>query len=166
MAKTARTFSKLYQSKKTVCNDLSEQLQNFQADGDNIILMLDSNSNFADENFLHLVPAHHSLVDLQTNSLFPEPMPATYCHGQKKIDYILGSFIIAQAVVRGGLTSYDNGIKFFDHRPIFIYCFQEGIPFSAYSQDTRSRSYRSICSKNKQHVAQYRKYIHQHFKTY
>ena len=116
--------------------------------------------------FTLLVPAHYSLMDLQTNSLLPEPMPATYRHGQKKIDYILGSFIIAQAVVRGGLTSYDNGIKFFDHRPIFIYCFQEDIPFSAYSQDTSSRLYRSICSKNKQHVAQYRKYIHQHFEAH
>ena len=108
-------------------------MQQFQEEGHEIILMLDANSDFDDVQFLQMI-IKHNLLDLHLNLTSLTPPPESYRRGKKKIDFILGSLAISQAVVRGGIMDYNNGLKYSDHQALFI-DMNEGRLFSAKGQD-------------------------------
>ena len=95
--------------------DLSAKMQQFQEEGDEIILMLDANSDFDDVQFLQMV-TKHKLLDLHSNLNSLTPPPESYRREKKKIDFILGSLVSFQAVVRGGIMDYNNGLKYSHHQ--------------------------------------------------
>ena len=79
---------------------LSVQLTHFQDTGDEIILMLDANSDFEDAQFLRMVTLHN-LIDLHSNFHSLNQPPKSHRQGKKKIDSIFGSFAVSQAVTGG-----------------------------------------------------------------
>ena len=102
----------------------------------------------------------HKLLDLHLNLTSLTPPPESYRRGKKKIDFILGSLAISQAVVRGGgIMDYNNGLKYSDHRALFI-DMDEGRLFSAKGQDLITQTGRGLHSKNKLHVKNYLTLVH------
>ena len=78
----------------------------------------------------------HKLLDLHLNLTSLTPPPESYRRGKKKIDFILGSLAsISQAVVRGGIMDYNNGLKYSDHQALFIDVDEERL-FSAKGHDS------------------------------
>jgi len=108
-------------------------MQQFQEEGDKIILMVDANSDFDDVQFLQMV-TKHKLLDLHSILTSLTPPPESYGRRKKKINFILGLLAISQAVVRGGIMDYNNGLKYSDHQALFI-DMNEGRLFSAKGQD-------------------------------
>jgi len=114
--------------------DLSAKMQQFQEEGDKIILMVDANSDFDDVQFLQM-DTKHKLLDLHSNLTSLTPPPESYGRRKKKINFILGLLAISQAVVRGGIMDYNNGLKYSDHQALFI-DMNEGRLFSAKGHDS------------------------------
>ena len=80
--------------------------------------MMDANSDYKDEEFTTFMESTQ-LLDLHED-LHPIQTPPTYNRGTRKIDYILGTMKISSSVTKGGLTTYNDGLKFSDHRAISI----------------------------------------------
>ena len=106
--------------RKQFVTDLVVFVNNLQSDGYEVLVSLDANETIGqDKTFglAHLID-ECTLTDLHL--LGPSEPPATYKYGSdRRIDYMLGSAAVAQAVCRSGYNSYNNGI-FSKHRGIFI----------------------------------------------
>ena len=96
-----------------------------------------------DEGLSNFVQDCHK-VDLHEDLYITHP-PATYTRGQRKIDYILGTEKISAAVIKGGMTSFDDGLKFSDHRALFI-DLNESALFHDKSKDPTARKNRGLSS--------------------
>ena len=100
--------------------DLVIFINKLQLDGYEILVSLDANETLGqDTNFglAHLLD-ECTLSDLHL--LGPAKPPATYKYGTaRRIDYMLGTAAVADAVCRAGYNAYDNGV-FSKHRGLFV----------------------------------------------
>jgi hypothetical protein len=102
--------------------DIVKFIQKLQSEGHEIILSLDANEATVDQPDKHgidLILQSCHLTDLHT--LGHSTPPATYKYGfNRRIDYMLGSELIAESVVHAGYLPFnDNGISS-KHRGLFI----------------------------------------------
>jgi hypothetical protein len=79
--------------------------------------MLDANADINDLEFSSFLE-ECGLQDLHDNCDIVPP-PEIYYRGKRKIDYCLGTPGVANAVTRAGITSYEGGLKYSDHRALF-----------------------------------------------
>ena len=89
--------------------DLSRQIQLLSSHSGEIILMMDANADYADDEFSLFLESTEDLH--QTSS-----PPATYQRGNQKMDYILGTAKISATVSKGDLKTFDDRLEFSDHR--------------------------------------------------
>ena len=132
----------------------------FQTQGDEIIFMVDANADYDDEGFSMFVQDCH-MVDLHED-LYTTAPPATYTRGQRKIDYILGAEKISAAVIKDGMLSFDDGLKFSDHRALCIDLYESAL-FHVKSKDATARKNCGLSSKNKEQVKAYLEIVHAQF---
>jgi hypothetical protein len=100
--------------------DMISEVNRLQADGFEIILSLDANETNGQEKVdgIDLLISSCTLHDL--HCLTAATPPATYKYGKnRRIDFMLGSEAVKDAVRRAGYLSYDNGV-FSKHRGLFI----------------------------------------------
>ena len=135
---------------------LRQQIQFLEANRDELILMLDANADFDDEEFFNIVSLTQ-MVDLH-EGLHTNKMPSTYNRGNRKLDYILGTGKISAAVTKGDMTTYADGLKFSDHRALFI-DLQETKDFNDKGKDITARKHRGLSTKNKDQVKVYLKLV-------
>ena len=100
-------------------NDLIQQINQWQTDNSDIILMIDANEQVDDRNS-GLARLIHScqLIDL-TTSKHSETPPNTYHRSERRLDYILGSPRVQQAIIRSGYLPFHEIIRS-DHRAAYI----------------------------------------------
>ena len=67
-----------------------------------------------------------------------------------------------QCVIKGGMTSFDDGLKFSDHRALLI-DLNESDLFPDKSKDPTARKNRGLSSKNKEQVKAYLDIVHAQF---
>jgi hypothetical protein len=88
--------------------DLSAEVDNWQSQGHEVIIMLDANEALVDNKYLLKFMAKHHLVSF----IHPIPdAPATYNRGSQCIDYIIGSQRLLSSVTASGyLPFYEGGV--------------------------------------------------------
>ena len=67
----------------------------------------------------------------------------------------MGTPGVANAVTRAGITSYEDGLKYSDHRALFV-DINEDLLFTSKGVDPTARKGRGLRLKNKQAVLKYR----------
>jgi hypothetical protein len=123
------------------------------ASQEEVLLMIDANADIYDPQFVTFLLdcSHH---DLHTNNTLDLP-PETYYRGTKKIDFYLGTEGVYSSVMRAGITSYEGGLKFSNHRALFVDTNEEAL-FTSQGADPTSRKGRGLRVKNKDAVKKYR----------
>ena len=121
---------------------------------------MDANSDYKDEEFTTFMESTQ-LLDLHED-LHPIQTPPTYNRGTRKIDYILGTMKISSSVTKGGLTTYNDGLKFSDHRALFI-DIKETDVFVDKGSDPTARENRGLRTKSKEQTKAYLEIVHSHF---
>ena len=121
-----------------------------------VLVLMDANADHKEkqfENFLNKC----KLLDLHD-----DPMgtlaPETYHRGSRRIDCILGTINIALSISKAGILSYSDGLKFSDHRAVFVDIHEVQI-FAAEGSDATRRSSRGLRSKNKKQCSKYCKLL-------
>ncbi len=113
------------------------------------IVMLDANADHSDASFSQM------LVDCNLSDLHDDPTldiaPATYYRGTRRIDYILGSPGITRSVTRTGILAFNDGLKYSDHRAVFIDVSEAGL-FSDSGSDPISIKTRGLQTSNRKQV--------------
>ena len=71
----------------------------------------------------------------------------TTCY--KKIDFCLGTNGVAHAVTHAGITSYEGGLKYSDHRALFV-DINEELLFTSKGVDPTAHKGRGLRLKNKE----------------
>jgi len=120
--------------------DLQAWIQHIQEQDHHIMLNLDNNDNmYLQEGYLHPLPydpeshmphtSHNGslhflavtcgLIDILAVQHSQRPFPPTYVRGKKRLDYMLVSASLTQAVIRSGILPYQT-IFPGDHRPCFV----------------------------------------------
>ncbi len=93
-------------------------LQETESTRADVLVLMDANAGH-DDPLLEKFLLYCQLLDLHDDITNPLP-PETYFLGSKKIDFCLGSINVASAVSRNGILGYSDGLKFSDHRALFI----------------------------------------------
>ena len=88
-------------------------IQEWIAQGAEVLLMVDANSPLSDVHFSKFM-TDTGLFDV-LGALHGMDSPRTYNRGSKTIDFILGTENIIRAVRRGGMLKFKDGIDR-DHR--------------------------------------------------
>ncbi len=114
--------------------------------------MMDANADHNDQMFKEFLEKS-KLLDLHNDPSGPLA-PETYHRGTRRIDYILGSINVALAISRVGILSYMDGIKFSDHRALFV-DIKESLIFAAQSSDPTRKTARGLRSTNKKQSEEY-----------
>ena len=81
--------------------------------------------------------------------------PETYYRGTRKIDFCLGTQGVAITVARAGITAYEDGFKYSDHRALFVDLNEDAL-FPPQGANPTSRHGRGLCTKNKMATQRYR----------
>ena len=98
--------------------DLTTFITAATADQTEVLVMLDANADMTAVGFSTFM-LECGLQDLHHNCDIVPP-PETYYRGKRKIDFCLGTAGIANAVTHAGITSYEGGLKYSDHRALFV----------------------------------------------
>ena len=98
--------------------DMATFITTATADQTEVPVMLDANAGMTDVGFSTFI-LECGLQDLHDNCDIVPP-PETYYRGKRKIDFCLGTSGIANAVTHAGITSYEGGVKYSDHRVLFV----------------------------------------------
>ena len=117
-----------------------------------ILLMLDANADTSDPLFSRFC-SDCNLEDFHGNVSL-QPAPETYFRGSRRIDYILGTPDIAQAITQVGILGYADGLKYSDHHALFI-DIQEDLLFSDKGVDPTARRSRGLQTKKSKQVQEY-----------
>ena len=124
---------------------------------------MDANADHNDEMFSKF------LEDCQLLDLHDDPTgqlpPKTYFRGTRKLDYILGSLNIAQSVSRAGILAYSDGLKFSDHRALFIDVKETSL-FTDRGADPTSHKSRGLHMSNKKQANEYCQLLKQKLETH
>ncbi len=115
--------------------------------------MMDANADHSDPLFSKFLE-DCSLLDLHDNPTGILP-PATYFRGSKRIDFILGSFNIAMSVSKRGILDYSSGLKFSDHRALFVDLSELAVFGSNGKITPPTRQVRGLRASNKTQVTNY-----------
>ena len=97
--------------------------------------MIDANADISDPQYVTFL-LDCGLHDLHANIALDLP-PETYYRGTKKIDFCLGTVGVYSSVMRAGITSYEGGLKFSDHRALFVDINEEAL-FTSQGADPTS----------------------------
>ena len=123
-----------------------------EASNADIIVMLDANAGHDDPSLSQF------LLDCQLLDLHDDPnnplLPETYFRGSKKIDFCFGSINVALAVSKSGILDYSDGLKFSDHRALFI-DLKESKIFSAHGTNATHRRSRGLKTANARQLQKY-----------
>ena len=103
--------------RQQVFDDLETILHKWKGDNNEVILMMDTNSDLHDGALTNIIHKH-KLCDA-LGSLHGHDQPPTYARGKRTIDYIFCSEQIIDSIVKGGILSYNEIIPS-DHRALFI----------------------------------------------
>ena len=98
--------------------DLTMFIQTATAAHTEVLVMMDANADTTDAGFADFLIAC-GLHDLHTDGDV-DPPPEAYYRGKKKIDFCLDTHGAAYAVTRAEITSYEGGLKYSDHRTLFV----------------------------------------------
>ena len=71
------------------------------------------------------------------------------------MNFCLGTQEVALAVVQAGITAYEDGFKYSDHRALFVDLNEDAL-FSSKGADPTSRHGRGLRTKNKMATQRYR----------
>ena len=93
--------------RQQLLDDLTQFISDREAEGHEIILMMDANSPI-EEPAIHAFMDANNLHDLMEEFLPDEP-PPTYKRGTTKIDHILGTIGIVFAMTGAGIIPFGNG---------------------------------------------------------
>jgi hypothetical protein len=129
--------------------DLTSFITTATADQAEVLLMLDANADMSDLEFSSFL-VECGLQDLHDDCDIVPP-PETYYRGKRKIDFCLGTPGVANAVTRAGITSYEGGLKYSDHRALFV-DINEELLFTSKGVDPTARKGRGLRLKYKQAV--------------
>lgn len=103
--------------RQQVLDDLDTLLKQVNKEKDDVIIMMDANSDLQD-GALTKILHKHKLYDA-LGSKHGHNQPSTYARGVRTIDYIFCSETIINAIVKGGILPYNELIPS-DHRGLFI----------------------------------------------
>ena len=98
--------------------DLTSVIQLARASNKEDLLMLDANADINDTGFSTFL-LDCGLHDLH-NDISTDLPPETYYRGTRKIDFCLGTQGVAIAVAQAGITAYEDGFKYSDHKALFV----------------------------------------------
>ena len=135
--------------------DLTMFIQTATTAHTEVLVMMDANADTTDSGFADFLIAC-SLHDVHTEDGEVDPPPETYYRGKKKIDFCLGTNGVAHAVTRAGITSYEDGLKYSNHRALFVDINKE-LLFTSKGVDATAQKGRGLRLKNKEAVKKYRK---------
>ena len=99
--------------------DLTMFIQTATAANTEVLVMMDANADTTDSGFATFLIAC-ALHDLHTEDGEVDSPPETYYRGKRKIDFCLGTNGVAHAVTCAGITSYEGGLKYSNHRALFV----------------------------------------------
>ena len=144
-------------TKVSPCTQLWEDLTNFiqlaRASQEGVLLMLDANADVNDTGF-STFPLDCGLHDLHNDISIDLP-PETYYRGTQKTDFCLGTQGVASAVVQAGITAYEDGFKYSDHRALLVDLNEDAL-FSSQGANPTSWHGRGLHIKNKMAMQRYR----------
>jgi hypothetical protein len=126
------------------------------ASQEEVLLMIDANADIYNPQFVTFL-LDCGLHDLHANSTLDLP-PETYYRGTKKIDFCLGTGGVLASVMRTGITSNEGGLKFSNHRALFVDTNEEAL-FTSQGADSTSQKGRGLQVKNKHAVKKYREVL-------
>ena len=112
-------------------------------------MTIDANADIYDPQFVSFL-LDCRLHDLHANSTLDLP-PETYYRGTKKINFCLGTDGVYSSVMRAGITSYEGGLKFSNHKALFV-DINEGALFTSQGADPTSQKGRGLQGGNKDAV--------------
>jgi hypothetical protein len=100
--------------------DLTRQMRQWQANGNEIILMLDANEQMGtEEEGIQYLTTSCNLTDIHAHRCPNISNMATYSRGSKRIDFILISKNLVDTVTGAGFLPFFQGIES-DHRGAFV----------------------------------------------
>jgi hypothetical protein len=171
-------YSQLEPNKQFIW-DLQAWIQHLQAQGHLIILNIDNNKDFyaAGGNYhplpyqpsVHVTDKTHDgnlrtlaascgLIDILALQHSSRPFPPTYIRGKKRIDYILISANLQDAVECSGILPY-NAIFSGDHKPCFL-DFNADLLFAGSTPPLAPPCQRSLQLFDPRKVNEYRTVLH------
>ena len=103
--------------RQQVLDDLDKMLQQWQDENNDIILMMDANSNLQDRALTQVLHKHKLNDALGIHHGYNQP--PTYARGTRTIDYIFCSECIIDSISKCGILPY-NELILSDHRALFI----------------------------------------------
>lgn len=119
---------------KALYKDLDQQIEQWTADGHEILIMMDANEVPGTKpGDLGTIFAKHGLIDLHLSRLGTENEPSTYARGSRRIDYMFATPFVHSHTKRTGSPPFGTGLFNSDHRGIFA-----DINISAILNDTVS----------------------------
>ena len=115
--------------------------------------MLDANADMNDTGFSTFL-LDCGLHDLHNDISIDLP-PETYYRGTQRTDFCLGTHGVASVVVQVGITAYEDGFKYSDHRALFVDLNEDAL-FSSQGANPTSWHSRGLHIKNKMAMQRYR----------
>ena len=133
--------------------DLLQCIQQYQQEGYDILITGDFNEVLGSESDgISKIVSETGLLDIMA-AHHPEPPPATYARGHKRLDYALASPRVLEAIRAAGYEAFGNRIAS-DHRGYF-FDFDTAALFGSETQDLAVRQRRPLSSRNAKQVTAY-----------
>ena len=106
--------------RQAFCRDIQVAVQKFQSEGHDIIIVGDFNEVLGEnQSGITQVATGCQLVDVMTAKHPGMPHPATFMRGRTRIDYVLASQRVSQAVRFCGYEAFQNRVLA-DHRAYYV----------------------------------------------
>ncbi|WP_288993383.1 hypothetical protein, partial [uncultured Marinobacter sp.] len=142
--------------------DISDLITNLQGEGHDIQLSMDANEASGPGSGVDRIMSNCNLVDAHSLGTTDfSPMPATYQRGSKKIDFVLLSPRLADAVVGVSILALHDGYLS-DHRALVV-DFDAILLFGGPTSSLVAPMDRRLTSTNPRAVHAYTTYMRSHF---
>jgi hypothetical protein len=159
--------------------DLQAWIGHLQGEGHRIILNMDNNEYFysadgsihplnynvdsltssaSHDGSLRSLAATCGLIDILALQHSERPFPPTYSRGNKRIDYMLISASLQEAVIRSGILPF-HSIFSGDHRPCFL-DFDANLLFASSTPPLAPSCQRSLQLMDPRRVTKYKEQLH------
>ena len=118
-----------------------------------VMVLFDANADYKDESLVEFTN-RCQLMDLHDDATGGCLAPETYYRGTRRLDYILGSINVALSVSQVGILPYSDGLKYSDHRALFV-DIKESVLFSGPGSDPTRRTARGLRASNTRQCEEY-----------